>query len=418
MHKKFSQAFVLCAFVVVGVFLAGALHSDTARAAVDYREYVANTCATKYDSSQNGQGIYNDPRYNACEQGASFYAKDQSREQCESRFGGDPQSISVCQQAYDELKSQQAPTVVVNSGGDCAKLNSANLLNESERRENFWYKYCQLAPNDYVFPDGSLQSVSKNAQVYCNYYKTPEETRFNTDAVYEACTVGYEVGFGRSAVCTKEFLLPPYAPGGGTQPLTVDNVVKVYKINTNVVSEEEQLKKVYDPMIISACQDGWTQYKVDYWYCGGNSGCQQALRIEKKRIIDPGAAPTRPGGNTTNEVNPNTPTPGAVILQTGTPTQTCGSIPTAYFSCGGGDDVGSSSFWQILEIILNILLSLVGITAVGGIVFGAMKYASAGDNSSQVNDAKNIIRNVIIGVVLFLAMWTIIQYFIPGGILS
>ena len=43
----------------------------------------------------------------------------------------------------------------------------------------------------------------------------------------------------------------------------------------------------------------------------------------------------------------------------------------------------------------------VGITAVGGIGYGAILYASAQDNAAQVQNARAIIRNVVIGIIAF-----------------
>lgn len=100
---------------------------------------------------------------------------------------------------------------------------------------------------------------------------------------------------------------------------------------------------------------------------------------------------------------------------------TCGGVDVAFLECDegqqpSGDAVEDSALWRILEMVLNIMIGLVGIAAVGGLVFAAIVYSSAQDNASQVQQAKDAIRNVVIGIVLFLFMWSGLQYLIPGGI--
>ena len=58
----------------------------------------------------------------------------------------------------------------------------------------------------------------------------------------------------------------------------------------------------------------------------------------------------------------------------------------------------------------------VGIVAVGGIVYGAILYASAADNQAQVTKALEVIRNVVIGLVAYALMYVLIEFLIPGGL--
>ena len=96
----------------------------------------------------------------------------------------------------------------------------------------------------------------------------------------------------------------------------------------------------------------------------------------------------------------------------------CAGVDVAILKCdaSGGENVEDSGVWALLIIALNILAGLVGIVAVGGIVYGAIMYASAQDNASQVQEAIGIIRNVVIGLVLFLSMYALLQFLIPGGV--
>lgn len=102
---------------------------------------------------------------------------------------------------------------------------------------------------------------------------------------------------------------------------------------------------------------------------------------------------------------------------------TCGGVDVAFLECDrpeqrdvNSDDLDQSPLWTILEMVLAIMIGLVGIAAVGGLVYAAILYSSAQDNASQVQQAKDVIRNVIIGLAMFLFMWAGLEYLIPGGI--
>lgn len=113
----------------------------------------------------------------------------------------------------------------------------------------------------------------------------------------------------------------------------------------------------------------------------------------------------------------------ALVVNQSVQAATCGGVDVAFLECDesnpaepGDDPVEASALWRILEMVLNIMIGLVGIAAVGGLVFAAIVYSSAQDNASQVQQAKDTIRNVVIGIVMFLFMWTGLQYLIPGGV--
>jgi hypothetical protein len=109
---------------------------------------------------------------------------------------------------------------------------------------------------------------------------------------------------------------------------------------------------------------------------------------------------------------------GAMAVQTAS--AKCGDAETSIINCDakGGADAKDSAIWQILLLTLNILTGGVGIAAVGGIVYGAILYASASDNASQTQKAIEIIRNVVIGIVSYGIMYLVLNYLIPGGIFS
>src|SRR5688572_29069542 len=68
----------------------------------------------------------------------------------------------------------------------------------------------------------------------------------------------------------------------------------------------------------------------------------------------------------------------------------CGGAQTSIVQCdqtSQGPDAKNNGVWGVLLIILNILTAGVGIAAVGGIVYGAIMYTSAGDSTEQTKKA-------------------------------
>lgn len=75
-----------------------------------------------------------------------------------------------------------------------------------------------------------------------------------------------------------------------------------------------------------------------------------------------------------------------------------------------------SGIMGLLGLIVSILAAGVGIVAVGGLVYAAILYTSAADDAAQTKKAKDMIANVVIGIVAFALMWAFLQFIIPGGV--
>ena len=115
-------------------------------------------------------------------------------------------------------------------------------------------------------------------------------------------------------------------------------------------------------------------------------------------------------------------TPLAVIGVSSTVSAlTCGGVETAILDCGGSKDakeVEDSGIWKILLLVLNIMTGLVGLAAIGGIIYAAILYTTAQNNAGQITKAKETIFNVILGIVLFALMFSFLNFLIPGGIFN
>ena len=69
-------------------------------------------------------------------------------------------------------------------------------------------------------------------------------------------------------------------------------------------------------------------------------------------------------------------------------------------------------------IVLNIMTAGIGILAVGGIVYGGILYASAGDKAEQTKKAIGVITNVVIGIAAYGLMYVLLNFLIPGGVFN
>jgi hypothetical protein len=81
-------------------------------------------------------------------------------------------------------------------------------------------------------------------------------------------------------------------------------------------------------------------------------------------------------------------------------------------------DLTSTGLWGVLLMAINILTAGIGVAAVGGIVYGAVLYTSAGGAADQVKKARGIITNVVIGLVAYALMFSLLNFLIPGGLFN
>ncbi len=78
---------------------------------------------------------------------------------------------------------------------------------------------------------------------------------------------------------------------------------------------------------------------------------------------------------------------------------------------GGGD---APKLTEFIKSIVNILLYLVGVIAVIMIIIGGIKYVTSNGDSSAVTSAKNTIMYAIIGVVVAILAFAIVNWIITA----
>jgi hypothetical protein len=96
----------------------------------------------------------------------------------------------------------------------------------------------------------------------------------------------------------------------------------------------------------------------------------------------------------------------------------CGGVKTSIIQCkqSGTGTTKDTGIWGVLLLAINILTAGVGVAAIGGVVYGAILYTSAGGSQEQVKKAMGVITNVVIGVVAYALMFSLLNFLIPGGL--
>lgn len=85
---------------------------------------------------------------------------------------------------------------------------------------------------------------------------------------------------------------------------------------------------------------------------------------------------------------------------------------------GSKDGISGTGVWKLLIWVLNIMIALVGLAAIGSMIFAGILYSSAQGNSEQVMRAKKIILNTVIGIIAFSLMYLGLNWLIPGGVFN
>lgn len=157
--------------------------------------------------------------------------------------------------------------------------------------------------------------------------------------------------------------------------------------------------------------------EVKDWECA--SGTYNSAKHVCETCTTFGGCTTNARVTPTPKGNDDTKDPDAVNPDDKTTTEAdggegkCAGEKTDFFAC---DAEGGDAIIAVLKMILLIVSVGVGIVAVGGVVYGAILYASAQDSQDQIRKAVGIIRGVVIGLVLYVFMVAIINFLVPGGV--
>ena len=70
---------------------------------------------------------------------------------------------------------------------------------------------------------------------------------------------------------------------------------------------------------------------------------------------------------------------------------------------------------KIMNLVLYVITAGVGVLGLAGVIFAGVQYATAGDNEAQVTAAKERIRNIVIGLFLWAAMFAMVNWLVIGA---
>jgi hypothetical protein len=86
--------------------------------------------------------------------------------------------------------------------------------------------------------------------------------------------------------------------------------------------------------------------------------------------------------------------------------------------CGKGGDPNECDFQQLYTLISNIwnflILKILAPVAVIAIMFAGFKYVTAQGNPSKITEAHNIFYYVVIGMIIALGAWLIVNAILKG----
>lgn len=107
---------------------------------------------------------------------------------------------------------------------------------------------------------------------------------------------------------------------------------------------------------------------------------------------------------------------GGAVLTEPAHAADCGGIQTSVVDCSDANDTSGSAAVAILVLVIQILTGLIGVTAIGAFIYAGIMYASASGNVSQVAKSKEMMRNTIIGLLIFAGLAVLLNFLIPGGL--
>lgn len=97
-------------------------------------------------------------------------------------------------------------------------------------------------------------------------------------------------------------------------------------------------------------------------------------------------------------------------------------VQTAYFGCvkenRDSTNLADNPIYKLLLAALKFLGVGVGIAVVGGISYGAFLIVSSNANAGQTQQGVSIIVNAFIGLLLYIFLFAIINFLVPGGLFA
>lgn len=71
---------------------------------------------------------------------------------------------------------------------------------------------------------------------------------------------------------------------------------------------------------------------------------------------------------------------------------------------------------KYINPLITLLTILVGLVAVGAIIFGGIQVATSAGDPQKASSGKDHIRNALIGIVAYVLLYGLLQWLVPGGV--
>lgn len=97
----------------------------------------------------------------------------------------------------------------------------------------------------------------------------------------------------------------------------------------------------------------------------------------------------------------------------------CGGTSTRIIKCEIPEGLPAiTPIKELIRIAVIAMTAVIGVVATGGLAYAATIYSSARDSQAQVDQAKTIIRNIVVGILMYVFMAVLINWLIPGVIIG
>lgn len=257
----------------------------------------------------------------------------------------------------------------VNADGECGMDDAINRYNEAANGQ------------DYTNNNGARSAyVDNQVSVSCANSATVAERRSCEDNIR-----------ARANGC--------YDSNGGTA--TKANGNKIQECMINGATTPGQCTAAGGQWVAVAGQTG-----------SDTGGCSQKTTATDKKCSD-GSKPNATTGKCADGSTPQASVPGTTTDQE--QFKNCGEAQTVLIACKG---TGVGAINDVMKIIINVITAMIGVAAVGGLAWASVLYAKAEDNAGNVTEARTLIRNIVIGLLLYGFLIAIINWLVPGGVIG
>ena len=91
----------------------------------------------------------------------------------------------------------------------------------------------------------------------------------------------------------------------------------------------------------------------------------------------------------------------------------CGKTSTIIIDCGSSS--GEDSICHVLNLVVRIMTTGIGILAILGIIVVGIQYLTSSDNEEKLRKSKRRLLELVIGVVIYVLAGALLQWLLPGG---